>query len=413
MNPTWIHDTTHQLSFPIICWLFYSGATILVSRIFSYHDSQTPKRKSRLPHGTACFHKRHMLLLYVMLLPWFISTYMKNYAIISTSTLSPTRYKYDSNPVFRDLRNCTDEYYTPKLIRDPIQNKILMNELQAYVASPSRSTRTVYLDSDSFDVCVDSGASSTCTMNRQDFIPGTFQSLSGYTINGISAGLEVLGYGTVRWVIHDDDNIPIDVEIERSLLIKDLPMRLLSPQQLARQSGGLCDGFRIGSKQSTLAFGGYIRTIPYHAGNKLPIFSSFPGCSNFTAYKSTLVADGSEHDNLTYPQRQLLKWHRRLGHLGYHKIQQFSRMGLLPKELGTVRQTDFPVCPACQYGKQKRSYNISSLNGNSISASAHQPGDCVSIDMIHSPIGGLIPQNRGKLRTERYNYACVFVDHVT
>ena len=35
------------------------------------------------------------------------------------------------------------------------------------------------------------------------------------------------------------------------------------------------------------------------------------------------------------------------------------------------------------------------------------------MDLIHSPIGGLIPQSRGKPRTERYNYSCVFVDHAT
>lgn len=119
-----------------------------------------------------------------------------------------------------------------------------------------------------------------------------------------------------------------------------------------------------------------------------------------------MVADGFLHDNLTFSQRQLLKWHRRLGHIGYHKIQQFSRLGLLPKELSTV-------CLACQFAKQKRSYNTSSLDTHSISAADSRPGDCLSIDLIHSSIGGLIPQNKGKPRTKRYNYACVFVGHAT
>ena len=33
--------------------------------------------------------------------------------------------------------------------------------------------------------------------------------------------------------------------------------------------------------------------------------------------------------------------------------------------------------------------------------------------MLHSPFGGLIPQSRGNPRTERYYYACIFVDHAT
>ena len=190
-------------------------------------------------------------------------------------------------------------------------------------------------------------------MDKHDFIPGTFHSIHGYTINGISSGLKVIGYGTICWVIHDDNHLPIYVEIERTLLIEDLPIRLLSPRQFALQSGGIRDGFCVGGDKSTLTFGGYVRSIPYHHSNRLPIFSSYPGCEQFSAYHSSLVADSSLHDNLTYPQRQLLKWHCRLGHMGYHKIQQFSRMGLLPKELSTVRQAEFPVCPACQYGKQK------------------------------------------------------------
>ena len=141
--------------------------------------------------------------------------------------------------------------------------------------------------------------------------------------------------------------------------------------------------------------------------------SSFPGYTNFTAYNASLVANGSLHDNLTFPQHQLLKWYCRLGHIGYHKIQQFSRLGLLPKELSTVRQSEVPVCPACQFGKQKRSYKTSSSDFHAISAADSRPGDCVSVDLIHSPIGGLIPQKRGKPRIKHYNYACFFVDHAT
>ena len=69
--------------------------------------------------------------------------------------------------------------------------------------------------------------------------------LKGFSINGISSGLQVLGYGTIHWVLHDDTNVPIDVEIDRALLIQNLPMRLLLPQQLARQTNGLRDGFFV------------------------------------------------------------------------------------------------------------------------------------------------------------------------
>ena len=114
-------------------------------------------------------------------------------------------------------------------------------------------------------------------MTKDDFLPGTYQQLQGFSINGISSGLQVLGYSTVRWVLHDDSDVPIDVEIDRVLLIQDLPMRLLSPQQLARQTNGLRDGFFVRGDMATLVFGGYSKKIYYNLQNNLPIFSSFPG----------------------------------------------------------------------------------------------------------------------------------------
>ena len=135
--------------------------------------------------------------------------------------------------------------------------------------------------------------------------------------------------------------------------------------------------------------------------------------TTFNTYTGTLVRDGSHHDNLTYGQRQLLRWHHRLGHMDFARIQKFSRLGLLPRELSKVRPQNFPICPACQFGKQRRKHTTSITDDHVISASDDKPGDCVSVNMIHSPLGGLIPQSKGKPRLERYWYACVFVDHVS
>ena len=190
-------------------------------------------------------------------------------------------------------------------------------------------------------------------------------------------------------------------------------MRLLSPQQLVRQTNGLRNGFFVGGDTAILVFDGHSKKIFYNLHNNLPIFSSFPGVANFNAYAGVLVGDGSRHDNLTYQQRQLLRWHHRLGHMDFNWIQKFSRLGLLPCDLSTVRPQDFPICPACQFGKQRRSHTISITDDHVILASGDKPGDCISVDMIHSPLGGLIPQSKGKPRLERYWYACVFVDHVS
>ena len=209
----------------------------------------------------------------------------------------------------------------------------------------------------------------------------------------------------------NDDNTPINVEIDRVLHIPDLPTRLLSPQQLVQQTGGIHDGLHIGARNAVLTFGGHRRTINYHPSNKLPIFTSFPGVEQFRAFNALITSDGSATDSLTFNQRQLLHWHRRLSHMNYQTIQKFSRLNLLPKELSKVRPEEYPICPCCQFGKQKRKpVQRPTEESPSIGSLAERPGDVVSVDMIHSPVGGLIPVSKGKTLQEKYHIACVFVD---
>ena len=300
---------------------------------------------------------------------------MRHHVVLAVDNIfTPT---YDSKTRLRSslgIGTATDYWHPTRTASSNFYASHLEN-LHAYTLQPSKCSRTLHLDSDSFDICIDTGASSTCTMSMDDFVPGTYRKLTGYSINGISSGLSVLGYGTVRWVLYDDSHVPIDVEIDRVLLIRDLPMRLLSPQQLARQTNGLRDGFYVHGSTAQLIFGGFTKTISYNLRNNLPVMSSYPGITKFSSYAGTLVADGSLRDNLTYNQRQLLKWHNRLGHMDFSRIQKFSRLGLLPRELSTVRPQDYPVCPACQYGKQKRSHRISNNTDHVISSSDDKPGD--------------------------------------
>ena len=89
-------------------------------------------------------------------------------------------------------------------------------------------------------------------MSMEDFIPDTYHKLSDVSITGISSALSVQGHGTVRYVIHDDTGTPIDLEIEKVLYIPELPIRLISPQQVAHQTRGLNDGLQIGPENAYL-----------------------------------------------------------------------------------------------------------------------------------------------------------------
>ena len=42
-----------------------------------------------------------------------------------------------------------------------------------------------------------------------------YTDLNGGTVNRIAADLNVQEYGAIKWVIHDDKNNPIEIEIDK------------------------------------------------------------------------------------------------------------------------------------------------------------------------------------------------------
>ena len=88
----------------------------------------------------------------------------------------------------------------------------------------------VTFDTDSFPIVIDSGASSSATPFKTDYIAGTYKILDGVVISGIASGLEAKGIGSVIYKIKDDNGIPIDLQIDKVLHLENLPTRILSPQ---------------------------------------------------------------------------------------------------------------------------------------------------------------------------------------
>ena len=310
MMMTYVSDTLIVTGSTFLSKLEFSPTCKFKNHHVIRHNSVNQK-----PHPNfRAFHRKYMLLSYYMYTAWFYSMYVKSHLenrcfFQTVNFLNKTgKSCFKENQQAHNLIKLTDKKDAPLIPRTPLQNKILLHTLEAMQA-PRKRQKNVHFDSDSFDICVDTGTSSTCTPSKEDVISDSYTPLTGATINGIVSGLPVAGYGTIRWVFHDDLNDPIDVEIEKVLHIPGVPTRLLSPQQFATQTGGLNDGFHVGADFATLTFGGFKRCVDYNASNKLPIFASYPGISKFKAYIASLTADGSATDPLTYNQRQLLHWH--------------------------------------------------------------------------------------------------------
>ena len=69
-------------------------------------------------------------------------------------------------------------------------------------------------DTDSISLIVDSGASSTATPCKDNFIENTYKLLNGVTISSIGSGLNTSGIGSVLYKIKDNNNNLIDLQID-------------------------------------------------------------------------------------------------------------------------------------------------------------------------------------------------------
>ncbi|KAG7357919.1 integrase core domain containing protein [Nitzschia inconspicua] len=107
------------------------------------------------------------------------------------------------------------------------------------------------------------------------------------------------------------------------------------------------------------------------------------------------------------PTQQLLYWHHRLNHRSFSLLKSMANEGKLPRHLASA---DHPRCAACEMATAHRKpwRNRRAPSGL---RKAKQPGQCISVDQLKSPIPGLMGQMKGIPTTKRFNYATVFVDH--
>jgi hypothetical protein len=82
------------------------------------------------------------------------------------------------------------------------------------------------------------------------------------------------------------------------------------------------DGFHALAHAGIFTFAGYTRTVPYDSRSRLPILHSVDGamCYLTTESENSPVLK----ENLTNKQRTLLRWHNRLAHMNFNKIQDLA-----------------------------------------------------------------------------------------
>ena len=141
---------------------------------------------------------------------------------------------------------------------------------------------------------------------------------------------------------------------------------------------------------------------------------------------STSVTEPSNY-NLTGAEKELLKWHYRLGHIGMKRVQWLMRQGLLSTSIKGKRLheeasklTQGPLCTACQYAKQRRKSQPGTTKKENKDQSGAMkvdklfPGQQVSVDhFVCNPKGRLLHTYGKESNSEKYCGGCIYVDHGT
>jgi hypothetical protein len=209
------------------------------------------------------------------------------------------------------------------------------------------SEGTAPVTSDDLLVVLDSGCTCAITFDKSDFV-GPIRPVQNVELKGISSGLQVAGVGQVHWTFLNEFGHRATMQLT-CLYVPDAPTRLLPPQQLSdHKSASQANGSWIGFGEHALVFyEGHCIRFPYHEASNLPIAKLAPGITKYQAFYGSANASSSpapqHNDNLSPASRKLLCLHHRLGHKGFHEIQQWAAEGIndIPRDVATC---PIPMC---------------------------------------------------------------------
>lgn len=284
-------------------------------------------------------------------------------------------------------------------------------------------------------ILFDSGANCAISNDLNDFPDGAEGSHSSPRVDGLSQGLKVEGSGTIEWTFRADDGTTRTICVP-GLYVPSSQTCLLGTSVLLRTY----PEESITITEDSLTLSGSAQeppvTIDICRRTELP-FGTLASRIPVSAYTAS-VSDGDTPQalpsltartnfNLSDPEKELLRWHYRLGHVNMQRVQWMFRQGFLRTgersrslQAAAARLAKGPLCTACQYAKQRRRSTpgtvISSVpeQQGSLTANRLYPGQEVSVDHFHSNPRGRLLTSYGKETTDRkYMGGCVFVDHAT
>ena len=312
------------------------------------------------------------------------------------------------------------------------ESKELATNISLLAPSRFRASMAISKESSQFPIVWDSGASICVTPERSDFTTYTsttdVKEVKG--VGGISSS--VIGQGEVKWAVYDVNGALRTFTLQ-AYHIPSSKTRLISTSSLLRAYRGE----HITINENSLKLSG-IKNDPTRSQvmvfnnpvTHLPTTTAYlpadTGIPERELYNTVATVSENNH-NLSESQKELLRWHQRLGHLDFNKIKHLLRTGVLSHTEGTrslhtaaSKLTEVPKCAACLFGKQvarSPSGVITKVvrdRAGVLRAGNLMPGQEISVDHFVSSVRGRLFKgyNKGSLE-DRYMGGCIFVDHAS
>jgi hypothetical protein len=217
-----------------------------------------------------------------------------------------------------------------------------------------------------FSLIWDSGASISISHNKDDFIGPIMTSPGiGTRLKGIVKGLSIQGKGHVMWAVLDTLGQLCGLKVP-AYYVPQARVQLLSTTSLLQSYQG--ETINMEAHQLTLSgLDGSESRNPVVARvnpiNNLPMTTAYLYSDVGAvpeALNAVITSVSTVNLNLSEAQKELVRWHNRLGHVSYQQVQSLMRLGTLAHSAATphlhtaaCKLTELPKCAACQFGKQK------------------------------------------------------------
>ena len=262
------------------------------------------------------------------------------------------------------------------------------------------------LNGSMFPIIWDSGASICLSFDRDDFV-GPLKKPTGVfkTTECVGTTMEVEGVGHVAWAVMDSTGMLRTIKL-KALYVPQSKVRLLSTSTLLKtypnetitlDSKHLILSGEQGRTNSVLAPINPRNNLPTSMGHRPELTKDIPQSLN-----NIVTEVDHSNRNLSAAEKEWLKWHYRLGHTGFRRIQFMMRSGVLAKthrmkalHSQIAKLTDIPKCSACCFAKARRrstpkaaQHAKVSDHSGALKADKLHPGQEISVDhFVTSTLG--------------------------